>query len=45
MPRTVEMILPPDRTPEVVAALRSLDPLSLRVQAGTAVHPPGDVHR
>ncbi|SCG60293.1 hypothetical protein GA0070560_114139 [Micromonospora halophytica] len=32
MPRTVELILPAERTAEVVAAMRRLNPLSLRLQ-------------
>ncbi|XTZ14418.1 hypothetical protein ACQSSU_23430 [Micromonospora echinospora] len=43
MPRTVELILPAERTAEVVAAMRRLNPLSLRLQPGVALHPPGDV--
>lgn len=43
MPRTVEFTVPPDRTSAVVAEVRKIGPLSLRVQRGVSLHPPGDV--
>jgi hypothetical protein len=44
MPRTVEITVPTERTSEIISKARSLDGLlSLRVQTGVSIHPPGDV--
>lgn len=43
MPRSVEFTVPADRTSAVVAELNRIGLLSLRVQRGVSVQPPGDV--
>lgn len=43
MPRSVELTVPADRTSAVVAELNRIGLLSLRVERGVSVQPPGDV--
>lgn len=43
MPRSVEFTVPAGQTPAVVAELNRIGPLSLRVQRGVSLQPPGDV--
>jgi hypothetical protein len=44
MPRTVEITVPSERTSEIISEIRGLDGLlSLRVQTGVSIQPPGDV--